>query len=75
MNHPEDSWELFAGTSAELQDELNAKAWVDTFPRFALRPTAMDAGRYAAFEAFLHEADLIPSQNPVSKIAIDVTVK
>lgn len=75
VNHPEDSWELFAGTSAELQDELNAKAWVDTFPRFALRPTAMDAGRYAAFEAFLHEADLIPSQNPVSKIAIDVTVK
>ena len=73
VNHPEDSWEIFAGTSAELQDELNAKAWVDTLPRFALRPTAMDEGRYATFEAFLHEAGLIPSQNPVSKIAIDVT--
>lgn len=73
VNHPEDSWEIFAGTSAELQDELNAKAWVDTLPRFALRPTAMDEGRYAAFEAFLQEAGLIPSQNPVSKIAIDVT--
>ncbi|MEM9574147.1 MAG: ABC transporter ATP-binding protein, partial [Pseudomonadota bacterium] len=47
--------------------------WVDTLPRFALRPTAMDEGRYAAFEAFLQEAGLIPSQNPVSKIAIDVT--
>ncbi|MEL6586094.1 MAG: ABC transporter substrate-binding protein [Pseudomonadota bacterium] len=75
VNHPDDSWEIFAGTSAELQDELNAKAWVDTLPRFALRPTAMDAGRYAAFEAFLNEAGLIPSQNPVSKIAIDVTAK
>ena len=73
LNHPEDSWKIFAGTSAELQDELNAKAWVDTLPRFALRPTAMDEGRYATFEAFLHEAGLIPSQNPVSKIAIDVT--
>ncbi len=73
VNYPEDSWEIFAGTSAELQDELNAKAWVDTLPRFALRPTAMDEGRYATFEAFLHEAGLIPSQNPVSKIAIDVT--
>jgi putative hydroxymethylpyrimidine transport system substrate-binding protein len=73
VNHPEESWEIFAGTSAELQDELNAKAWVDTLPRFALRPTAMDHGRYATFEAFLHEAGLIPSQNPVSKIAIDVT--
>lgn len=73
VNHPQDSWEIFSGTSAELQDKLNAKAWVDTVPRFALRPTAMDQGRYAAFEAFLYEAGLIPSQNPVSKIAIDVT--
>ncbi|WP_069300474.1 ABC transporter substrate-binding protein [Neptunicoccus sediminis] len=75
VNHPTESWEIFAGTSAELQDELNARAWVDTVPRFALRPTAMDAGRYAAFERFLKDADLIPSQNPVPAIAIDVTVK
>ena len=75
VNHPEDSWKVFSETSSELQDELNARAWTDTIPRFALRPTAMDHGRYAAFEAFLHEADLIPSQNPVSTIAIDVTAK
>jgi putative hydroxymethylpyrimidine transport system substrate-binding protein len=75
VNHPEDSWKVFSGTSTELQDELNTRAWTDTIPRFALRPTAMDHGRYAAFEAFLHEADLIPSQNPVSTIAIDVTAK
>ncbi|MEP6065911.1 MAG: ABC transporter substrate-binding protein [Paracoccaceae bacterium] len=73
VNHPENSWEIFSGTSAELQDELNAKAWVDTLARFSLRPTAMDEGRYASFEAFLYQAGLIPSQNPVSKIAIDVT--
>ncbi|MEP5151375.1 ABC transporter substrate-binding protein [Planktotalea sp.] len=75
VNHPEESWDIFAGTSAELQDELNAKAWVDTLPRFALRPTAMDEGRYETFEAFLHGAGLIPSLNAVSKIAIDVTAK
>ncbi|MEM9583908.1 MAG: ABC transporter substrate-binding protein [Pseudomonadota bacterium] len=75
VNHPEDSWKIFSGTSAELQDELNARAWVDTLPRFALRPTAMDEGRYAAFEAFLNAAGLIPSQNPVSTIAIDVTAQ
>ncbi len=75
VNHPEESWEVFAATSAELQDELNARAWIDTVPRFALRPTAMDVGRYAAFEAFLNEAGLIPNQNPVSQIAIDVTAK
>ncbi|SHH17877.1 putative hydroxymethylpyrimidine transport system substrate-binding protein [Cognatiyoonia sediminum] len=75
VNHPQESWEIFAGTSAELQDELNARAWVDTLPRFALRPTAMDEGRYEAFEAFLNEAGLIPAINPVSKITIDVTAK
>ena len=75
VNHPEESWDIFAGTSAELQDELNARAWVDTLPRFALRQTAMDEGRYEAFEAFLFEAGLIPAINDVSKITIDVTAK
>lgn len=75
VNHPAESWKTFSGTSAELQDELNARAWADTIPRFALRPTAMDVGRYATFESFLHAAGLIPKQNPVSTIAIDVTAK
>ncbi|WP_298296062.1 ABC transporter substrate-binding protein [uncultured Litoreibacter sp.] len=75
VNHPQDSWEIFSGTSKELQDELNKRAWADTMPRFALRPTAMDVGRYEAFEAFLNDAGLIPSINEVSKITIDVTAK
>lgn len=75
VNHPQDSWEIFSGTSTELQDELNKRAWADTLPRFALRPTAMDEGRYAAFEAFLHGSGLIPSINDVSKITMDVTAK
>ena len=75
VNHPEKSWEIFAATSAELQDELNAKAWVDTLPRFALRPAAVDAGRYARFEAFLAGAGLAPGINPVEKIVIDVTAQ
>ncbi|WP_424931276.1 ABC transporter substrate-binding protein [Amaricoccus macauensis] len=75
LNHPEESWEIFASTSSELQNELNEKAWVDTYPRFATRPAALDAGRYQAFEAFLQEAGLIPSLNPVSDIAIDVTAE
>src|SRR3546814_6369976 len=36
VNHPEASWEVFAGTAPELQDELNARAWVDTLPRFEI---------------------------------------
>lgn len=75
VNHPEESWRIFAGTSSELDDELNARAWVDTIPRFALRPAAFSAGRYERFEAFLNEAGLIDAVSPVSELAVDVTAK
>ncbi len=73
LNNPEESWEIFAATSAELRNELNIRAWGDTYPRFASRPAAMDYGRYAGFEAFLHEAGMIPEIHPVERLAIDVT--
>ncbi len=75
VNNPKESWEIFAATSTELQDELNARAWVDTLPRFALRPAGFDAGRYARFEAFLKDSGMIDSINAVSDIAIDVTAQ
>ena len=75
VNNPQKSWEIFAATSTELQDELNARAWVDTLPRFALRPAGYDAGRYARFEQFLHDSGMIDSINPVDAITIDVTAQ
>jgi putative hydroxymethylpyrimidine transport system substrate-binding protein len=72
VNHPEASWEIFAGTAAELQDELNKRAWQDTLPRFALRPAALDAGRYARFEAFLVDAGLVDEARPVEDLALEV---
>ncbi len=72
VNHPEESWEIFSATSVELQDELNAKAWVDTLPRFALRPEALDEGRYTRFETFLHEAGLIEEIKAVGDLAVDL---
>jgi putative hydroxymethylpyrimidine transport system substrate-binding protein len=75
VNHPEDAWDIFRSTSRELDDELNARAWRDTLPRFATRPQAMSAGRYATYEQFLFDAGLIPGVNPVSKLAIDVTAE
>ncbi len=71
VNHPEDSWEIFKSTSRELDDALNARAWADTIPRFALRPAAVDIARYADFERFLVEAGLLDSTRPVSELAID----
>ncbi|WP_372571491.1 ABC transporter substrate-binding protein [Ruegeria jejuensis] len=75
VNHPQESWEIFSGTSPELQDELNKRAWKDTLTRFALRPAGLDAGRYTRFEEFLKDKGLTDSVNPVSDIAIDVTAQ
>lgn len=72
VNHPQESWEIFSGTSRELQDELNAKAWVDTLPRFSLSPMGLDAGRYARFEAFLESSGLVEGTRPVSALAVDL---
>jgi len=72
VNHPVESWKIFSGTSKELQDVLNAKAWTDTIARFALRPAALDVGRYARYEAFMAKAGLIKTIKPVSDLAIDL---
>jgi len=71
VNHPDAAWQKFSATDKTLQDELNKKAWYDTYPRFALRPAALDAGRYRAFEDFLFKAGLVKTDAPVSKLAID----
>lgn len=73
INNPDESWEIFSSTAKELQNELNRRAWLDTIPRFALRPAAFDAGRYMAFQSFLLEAKVIETAVPISQIAIDVT--
>ncbi|MDG2204096.1 MAG: ABC transporter substrate-binding protein [Alphaproteobacteria bacterium] len=72
VNHPEESWKVFSSTSKELHDQLNEMAWSDTLPRLALRPEALDEGRYARFEKFLSNAELVKGIRPVSKLAIDL---
>ena len=72
VNHPQESWKIFSATAKELQDELNARAWKDTWPRFSLSPAGLDQGRYARFEAFLNEAGLVDAIRPVSDFAIDL---
>ena len=59
INHPEESWKLFVATDTALDDELNRRAWQDTLPRFALRPAALDRGRYRRFAEFLKAQKLI----------------
>ncbi|SDH28997.1 ABC transporter substrate-binding protein [Roseospirillum parvum] len=69
VNHPEESWEMFAQAYPDLNDELNRRAWADTLPRFALRPAALDTTRYETFGAFLKEQGLIDTVPPLDTYA------
>lgn len=70
LNHPDDSWALFIRDAPDLDDALNRRAWADTLPRFSLTPAALDANRYNAFAAFLHQEGLIGPPPPASQYAI-----
>lgn len=72
INHPDESWEIFANYSKELNNELNRRAWFDTIPRFALRPAALDKGRYNRFEEFLYVEGLIKKKLSYDKMAIEI---
>jgi len=73
VNNPEEGWALFIEGREELLDnELNRRAWRDTLPRFALRPAAMDRGRYTRFEAFLIEQGLVDAPRPVDSYAVEL---
>lgn len=72
INHPDEAWELFIKGRKDLDDELNRRAWRDTIPRFALRPAALDAGRYQRFAEFLQARGLIDTIPPVESYAVEV---
>jgi len=60
VNHPEDAWEWFRDYSPEkLDTDLNRRAWRDTLSRFALRPAALDIGRYDNYADFLVNKNII----------------
>ncbi|SVE46360.1 uncharacterized protein METZ01_LOCUS499214, partial [marine metagenome] len=72
VNHPHESWLLFTKAHENLNDELNKRAWRDTLPRFALRPSALDNKRYRRFAQFLKKQGLIRNTRPVTDYAIEL---
>lgn len=72
INHPDESWKAFTGYKAGLDDELNKRSWRDTLPRFALRPAALDHGRYVVFGEFLKKQGLLKETVPVESYAVEV---
>lgn len=72
INHPDESWRLFIKGRKQLNDELNRRAWRDTIPRFALRPAALDRGRYERFARFLKAQGLVKRIRPVKEYAVEL---
>ncbi|MBO21181.1 MAG: ABC transporter ATP-binding protein [Rhodospirillaceae bacterium] len=72
INHPDEAWQLFIKGRKDLDDELNRRAWLDTLPRFALRPAALDRGRYDRFAEFLKGRGLIRTIPPVDSYAVEL---
>ena len=73
MKIPEEAWKVFAAAAPEkLDNELNRRAWRDTVPRFALRPAALDMGRYRRFAAFLKDRGLIEKLPDLKTYAVEL---
>lgn len=72
VNHGDDSWNAFKSYKKGLDDELNKRAWRDTLPRFALRPAALDRGRYTRFAKFMKAQGMLKSIVKLDTYAIDI---
>lgn len=55
LEHPEQSWRIFARHHPTLNNDLNHKIWYATLPYLAKHPGAWDKKREEAFTQFLKE--------------------
>jgi len=70
MNHPDESWQLFAKQHPELNNNLNHQAWDATLPRFALRPAIFDYSEYNKLATFLQKQGLIKTVPATGSYAV-----
>ena len=72
-NNPDKAWEIFKNYKPkELDNELNRLAWQDTVPHFALRPAAVDKGRYQRYAEFMKAYGEIKTLPDLSKMMLEV---
>jgi len=57
--HPEETWQAFAKTHPELNDELNHQAWLATLPYFAKNPAATNEHEWQQFKQFMQTNGLL----------------
>ncbi len=72
IEYPDDAWKLLVDVEPGLDSSSSRAAWLDTLARLSARPAALDHGRYARFEAFLHKNAMVDTLTPVERLAIDL---
>ncbi|MBD3894271.1 ABC transporter substrate-binding protein [Halomonas sp. ML-15] len=72
LNYPDDAWELITRNHPALDSTINQRAWPDTLRRLALRPSVLDAKRYAAMQNYLYERGHIDTRQPLERLAVDL---
>ncbi len=75
VNQPDEAWRLFIRGRDTLNDELNRRAWRDTWPRFSRTPAALDRGRWQRFAQFMQTQGLIRQIPPLESYAIEPAVQ
>ena len=71
-NHSDEALSQFLKAYPDLDNELNRRAWVDTLPRFAKRPAALDSNRYTRFAEFMKASGLIKEVAPLESYAVEL---
>ena len=69
INDPKSTWKDFSTYRKGLDDELNKRAFIDTLPRFTLRPQAHDLNTYKDFGSFLKDKGIIKKTTKVETFA------
>ncbi len=68
--HPEETWNDFAKTHPELNNELNHKAWYASLPYFADDPASFNPSEWQRFGEFMQKNGLIKTLKPLEEYAI-----
>ncbi|WP_240618382.1 ABC transporter substrate-binding protein [Halomonas heilongjiangensis] len=71
LEHPSAAWTHLLVAEPGLDTPANLAAWPDILMHLSASPAAVDHGRYARFEKFLHDAGLVERLTPVERLALD----
>lgn len=72
IEHPDEAWRTLVAAEPALDTPASRDAWTAALMRLTTSPGALDQGRYAALDAFLHKHGHIERHAAVERLAVDL---